>query len=626
MDERDQSCDDSQPQPLPPVTSEELRSIDLSAILADLRDADDYAVQDRLFEHATRSEEEGEAVRGRVCRLLGQIMSIHVDHGNPSAPFGPMFVMNNGRGMIPDDIAGEQSATLAELVPELPHRALRAKVGDVVFYNNRKHHRAAAAAIDAYCEIAIGRLNDTIIPRFPGLSTTIADVTQPIARATTLNRRIRKNDDFPQNVKDAFAACYEAARHDDHYMTFVELSEIGWRLGLVPVEQILSDAKRLASAAPVGTYPEAVKRVWILAGQCHGALKQEDEANRCFVLAAEQSLRMRDESTQSSVKGHWTKVAIGELRSLKGTSQRVAVLRDELRKFQADSQDEFGSFSTPLDLDDTRATIEKIFDDISFSDACLHLANMAAPPSASELREIVIDLARKNPLSAMIGGSYHDSEGKEIARIEGMPTEGEPSDDWFKAKSAEYMGIAMAQQVRGKIEPARVMVMDRWPIHNRHLLPVIEASPFIPEGRHPLFMRGFAHAFQGDYITACHLLFPQLENSLRHILILTNRDPSKIEADLTQGDRTLSTMLDLNRSDLETVLGADIVYQLDILFNFRPGPALRNELAHGKLSAGAFHSDAAKYACWVMFDMVCRPLLRIWKDRIAPALNEEAAY
>ena len=128
--------------------------------------------------------------------------------------------------------------------------------------------------------------------------------------------------------------------------------------------------------------------------------------------------------------------------------------------------------------------------------------------------------------------------------------------------------------------------------------------------------------FQGDYASASHLLFPQLENSLRHLLVLTNRDPSKIEQDLLQGDRALASLLDFNRGELEAIFGIDRVHQIDILFNFRPGPALRNEAAHGKLPWGAFFHHAAIFGCWFIFTLACRPLYRDWDACIAPRLDE----
>lgn len=79
----------------------------------------------------------------------------------------------------------------------------------------------------------------------------------------------------------------------------------------------------------------------------------------------------------------------------------------------------------------------------------------------------------------------------------------------------------------------------------------------------------------------------------------------------------------MNRTELEAILGEDVVHEIDILFNFRPGPAPRNELAHGKLPWGAFFHHATIFGCWFIFNLSCRPLFRVWREQFAPRPKEE---
>jgi hypothetical protein len=605
------------------ITADIIADIDLADILTSVATDDDYAVEQQLRTTGGEARAAGDIDRADVLDLFASIMSIAVRPDDEANPFAAKLVMDGRRSMIPDDIVGQQSAVLADVVHTLPNPHLRAKVGDIVFYNSRKHWKAASVAIDAYCEIAQGRLDDTIRPRPSRPADSIMDVVEPLARATALTRLTKKRGKFPELVRQTVLGCYDAALGGNHYVVFVKIAELGLWYGILEADQVAQDAEGLALRAPSGTYPEAVKRVWIIAASCHDRLNQKDDANRCRMEAAEQTLKMRDESDQPAVKAHWTKTALGEMRHLQGSRDRVQKLRDELRGFQISAQDDFSTFTTPMNLADTQDEIETVFDGISLADACLHFYNMSAAPSKNELREIVLDLARKHPLGAMISSSYYDSEGREAARAPAMPSDGTPTEDWFKAEAAKYMDVLMFQQVRGKIEPGRLSIAQRISIQERHVLPIVEASVFVPPEREALFAIGFARMFQGDYASAANLLLPQLENSLRHILILSNHDPSKIEQDLIQGDRALSQLLDVNRGELETILGEDVVHEIDILFNFRPGPALRNEAAHGKLPWGAFFHHATIFGCWFIFGLTCRPLFREWRDKIAPRLLGE---
>lgn len=173
----------------------------------------------------------------------------------------------------------------------------------------------------------------------------------------------------------------------------------------------------------------------------------------------------------------------------------------------------------------------------------------------------------------------------------------------------------------GRIEPARRTLLTRFAIAERHVAPIVVNSPFIPAGRVEMMAVGIARMIQGDYLTACHLLYPQLENILRHILVTHGEDPSKIEPDLLQGDRALGALLNVDRPRLTEILGEDAVHLIDIVFNFRPDTSLRNELAHGKLGWGAFHSPYAIYGCWFILWLVALPLRRYWKGEVAPLIE-----
>jgi hypothetical protein len=220
-----------------------------------------------------------------------------------------------------------------------------------------------------------------------------------------------------------------------------------------------------------------------------------------------------------------------------------------------------------------------------------------------------------------MGASYLDAEGKEVARVAANPLDDEPSEDWYKSQSVRHMELIRKMQVAGRLEPGRRTLIDRFPIDERHVAPIAYLSPFVPRGHADLFALGFARMFQGDYVSASHILFPQLEAALRHVLIISNRDASKIESDLLEGDRTLSAMLESNRSDLEVVFGRNVVHEIDLLFNFRPGPAMRHEAAHGKMPYGAFHGPEAIWGCWLIFHLACRPLLKRWNEKIAPQIE-----
>jgi hypothetical protein len=98
----------------------------------------------------------------------------------------------------------------------------------------------------------------------------------------------------------------------------------------------------------------------------------------------------------------------------------------------------------------------------------------------------------------------------------------------------------------------------------------------ISKMRAPFFRSdlGFARFFCSDFISALHVLVPQVENSLRYVLKQAAVDPSSIKTDMTQESRTISVMLEKDRAVLEKIIGPAIVFEIGNLFDFRGRPSI----------------------------------------------------
>jgi hypothetical protein len=123
------------------------------------------------------------------------------------------------------------------------------------------------------------------------------------------------------------------------------------------------------------------------------------------------------------------------------------------------------------------------------------------------------------------------------------------------------------------------------------------------------FARGFLQFFQGDFVGATYILTPLLENSLRHVLKMSGYDVSIFDdATQTQEDRTISSLFEQMRPELDSVFTKAITMDIDSVFLRKPGPYLRHSVAHGLLHDGAPYSPDAIYGCWFMFRLCLLPL------------------
>lgn len=603
----------------------DLAALDLATVLDDLKCVDDHTLERSLDQAAKDAEAKGDADAQRGYRLLSILCTFHLRVEDPAEVWGPRWQGPEGRSYTASDLRGEQTAILAEWVGNIAHPALRARVADVVWHNDRTQGAAATSAVEAYCDIITRRLEGTYARRFSGLEGSVLDLVDWFHRALQIAAMSRKRGEMPETIKSAFETLYERARTAEQYVSFVKVARLGLEYGLIEWLRVAPDAEGMAERRAGGDYPMAVQGTWDLAAQGYAKLGDDDAKRRCQERSVDETLRMREQVGSAAARASWTRKAIGELRSAGGFKDRIAALRAELRNLQDASLDEFGQFSVPMDLTKERQGTIEVFEGLTLPDVLLQFAILSTSPKVSDLRRRALESREGSFFGSLFGASYSDHEGKVVAESPAMPLDGEPGEAWFKEQSLLYFDLWRKQIVGGFIEPARRTVMARFPLEDRHFGPIASMSPFVPPGHEHLFALGFARFWQGDYASAAHLLIPQLENSLRYVLLSANRESSKIKPDLLQEDRSLSGLFQWLRAELEEVFGTDLVNEIDLLFNHKPGPALRHQMAHGKMSAGACYHSTGVYACWLIYQLTCLPLVGHWKDKVTPAI-EQAAF
>src|SRR5437763_6308220 len=91
------------------------------------------------------------------------------------------------------------------------------------------------------------------------------------------------------------------------------------------------------------------------------------------------------------------------------------------------------------------------------------------------------------------------------------------------------------------IQPAWRQIQEEQDIREQDMLIIAQQSWFVPPSREPYFAKGMAAGFNGDLITAIHVLVPQIEGALRYHLkgrgvntVRQNRDGYDEERDLNQ--------------------------------------------------------------------------------------------
>jgi hypothetical protein len=602
------------------VTADEFAAIDLNAITSGMTRLDRHALVDLFWSKVKEAVDAGDARAERVYRLVSALVGLHLRVESEGDPFGLQWHNGTRRTAIPHDFRGRQSEILADLAPTLVQPTLRARFADVSYETGVR--RAGRTAVDAYCEIARRIIDGSATLEFADMGTRAMDSVKPLERSFMINARIAKRGTLVEPIAETLRLAFDNAIAERAYFPLAQLGRRVLQHKLIPAKEVADIAANLASKALPEDYNLAVKECWNLAADAYGRAGDEDASRDAAICSIERTLAMADTVPASSAKAHWVKQALREFRARGDAKDRVEEMRRRLRELQDMALDEFTGI--PFKLDGIEAVREQTYDRfkaLGLSDAMVSIVGFSKPDDVEKLKSLVLQQAKDFPLSNLFATSYADHEGREVARGPSLDYGDEPSEAWYKEHGIRQMAIVRRFRVHGNIEPARQAVLERFSINEQHMLPIVQMSSFIPAGHHHIFSLGFARLWQGDYATAGHLLLPQIENSLRHILQLSGRDAAKMEEDGIEGDRPLNILLGYFRADLEAILGVDLVWELDALLNFRPGPALRHNLAHGKMGWNAFFADEAVSACWLAYLLTVMPILRYWDSHIAPAIE-----
>lgn len=611
---------DETPEPSPVViaTREDFDGLDLTAMMASIGDADEWLLRRRFAEAAEEAKARGADGHARALELIGHLIGLPLRPEDPSGPFGARRVGLDARSHIASDFRDEQSRILAELSPNIGHSVIRARLADVAWENHHSLTTAGQTAVSAYVETVRHQLANEAEDDL-GVGRPSIDL---VHRAMQISARLHGRRKMPTMVSEAFKSLLELAHRRTDFSAYNRLAQIGAEHGAVTWAEIAPNAKALASAPGPDSWAMARKMAWALAAEAYRRSGDAEAATSCTERMVDLTLHLREDMPLANAKAYWTRMAIGELRRGNGDKDRIRRLRSELRDLQDEGLDEFVSQPIPLDLDDDRQATFDLYANFDLAEALLQFALIVEPTNPEALREEARKNLNRFAFKRLFGNSYSDLEGKTTSETS-APAD-EPSDAWFKEDALTDLDIHRAIAVGGAIDPARQAISDRFPIEQRHFGTIVASSPFIPSGHEFLFALGFARFFQGDLASAVYLLTPLIEHGIRHVMLNSGIDTSKMKPNLLQQDRTLSALLTSElRPDMDRIFGADLMFDVEMLFVHQPGPGLRHQVAHGMLPAGGcFHYNAG-YGCWLTYRLTCLPLVKHWRTSVAPTINAE---
>lgn len=204
-------------------------------------------------------------------------------------------------------------------------------------------------------------------------------------------------------------------------------------------------------------------------------------------------------------------------------------------------------------------------------------------PDIDEIAEHVNSLSKEFPLLNLISQSIIN-DGK---KIEHSVEEG----DLYKINFNNYYMLHIEVDVGLLLEKVFDKLIEEQNFNTKDVMKKFDEWKHLDEKNYPFIEAGIKRFFEKDYVSAMHILVPQLESTLRNFFVKAGYSTTSIKKSTGQNEETFHEFL--NREDIEKALGRNVKKMIQVIMVEKSGLNLRNDIAHGLID----FSDITKNRC-----------------------------
>ena len=557
---------------------------------------------------ARKSLDDGNPKQAKIYWLLADACSMMLSPDSKNEPFKPLAVFHGRRSAIVDDFSEEDISFFSAIITDVTDSRLKARLADLAWLKaSKKDLKNALAAIDAYRQIPL----DT--------ETWVRDGRECWYRAISLVAMLRAGaGNRIQEMECDIQQAFDSSKKSDGYLA-LWLADLMTNFGLGK-----------SNSGDIARKLESLARTFESDGDLHRARDYFYNASKWYEFAGDKTksvemtvchaeafakeaiARTATEQPSNMVAASFYEKAIQILRTIQKSDrpalkvdERIAELHKSLNKSGQLSLNEMRSIkSKRIDITELVDDAKNTVSEKSPVDALKAFANLSNGMCISEMQESAIKQIKQYPLSSLFAGTYMSRDGRVIAKTNGIDFD-EPLDGDHPNVQALVMqnhGIHLSLIVQGHILPALEILHLEHRVREVDFLSIVEQSPIVPPGREVLFAKGLFSGYDHDYVTALHLLTPQVENMVRYHLKNAGAKTSTLDSCGIENENGLSALVVL--PEMKTVFGDDLTFEIRALFCDPLGANLRNELAHGHLDHNACISLHGVYAWWLTLKLV----------------------
>lgn len=568
---------------------------------------------------AREAKEKGDEKAAGLYSFLGSVTSFLPRFDMPREPYGPWFQDGDRRGLTPADLPSSDIDAIREIAKHAKDPALLARLFDVI-WERTKDHLACGEAAGAYLAAA-QHLQD---------EEDSVHAVECLQRGLYLARRLGASKPLFQKAKNAAIETARTAGSETRGFFCCQMMELLLLFNLGDPGEFAPIAERIAAEAAESTKDlRRARHYWRVAAKWHKCANNIDRETTALKNAAETYISEADiravgNDPSGMVSAHLLSQGIEALRRAGGDPARVEELKMRLAGYQAAAVSEMKELSQEVDITTLVEAARKHVSQPVLWDALVRLAFGRPLENTEKLREQVLQLVSKYPFKHLGSMSILDEKGRPIAKKDGLLfLQGEAYEEALEEEMFHHAAsFGWSYATVSFIEPARMQIFNDHQPSNSDLRFMVMNNPFVPPGHEEIYLRGIHAGFYGDFIEASHLLVPQIENSIRHVLESQGIDVTNLMSDGTQPVKVLGALL--TKEETTQIFGKELCFVLRGCLIEKSGFDFRNKLAHGFLTAEECFSAASGYIWWLVLRILLTPLVAASRSRRSDTVEDSA--
>jgi hypothetical protein len=585
-----------------------LRKVSISCVIERIENKLDLDYSTEFSKLADQFKEGGDQELFSVCCLITAITSMRLCPSNTRAPFSPMFVIEDRRGALPEDITDQSLDALSEWLPEIVDPELKARIADLLWLRRRKPEYAHTA-ISAYVDSA-KVLED------PDHWPPCTDRIERGLRLSAMYRR-QTSEHFTKTV-DYIESILEKYAGSDSMCLSVKLLNLLADFKYGDPNKYTDLAISIAEGAHSAGNWHKAENAWEVAEKWAIILKNISKRETIIANWAETYAEQAKAADGGLASSTWMQKSIELYKRVSNSRARREELYQQLRRYQEKTLEQMSAMKgEKIDLTESIEASIKAVSGKSFENAIFNLAfAIASIPDYEDIKRQAQEESNKYFFSNIFGAVHIDRDGLIIASV--PASIGVTDDDQGKAiwaKMLRTVEIHHRLHVFGAIEPAIREINLEHHCSEEMVFTFIRDNPFIPHGFEYLYAKGLHAGLTGDFIVATHLLIPQLENCLRHILQENGVETTTLNTFKLQERLRIGAILE--HPKLSEVIGINMVLDFQALLVERKYGNLRNEVSHGLIPSDYFYQPSIVYLWWLALRFCLLPFINPRKAKCA---------